>query len=103
MGYYYSDTFLRAIGYVDPSEPEVKREFQVHDGMGNPAGYRAGPAFCDEVDQIRAQAWVDHNLGQAEQWKVAGNGMREREQGRSQIVGLTDARLGRPPRLRRLR
>jgi hypothetical protein len=42
----------------------------VHDGMGNPAGFRAGYAFCDEFDCIRAEAYHGFKRRLADAWRL---------------------------------
>ena len=47
-----SDAIRRA--FADADKPFI------HDGMGNPAGYRAGYAFCEHFDDIRAKGRLDY-------------------------------------------
>jgi hypothetical protein len=47
-----SDALRRA--FADADKPFI------HDGMGNPAGFRAGYAFCEHFDDIRAKGRLDY-------------------------------------------
>ena len=41
----------------------------IHDGMGNPAGYRAGYAFCEHFDDIRAKGRLDYVKQLSDAWR----------------------------------
>jgi len=62
MDHAMNETLKRAFG-MKSSAPVI------HDGMGNPAGYRAGYAFCEEFDDIRAKGRLDYCKKLADAWR----------------------------------
>ena len=49
----------------------------IHDGMGNPAGYRAGYAFCEHFDDIRAKGRLDYVKQLSDAWRNPGAPRKE--------------------------
>src|SRR5262249_32061693 len=56
-----SEAIRRA--FADADQPFI------HDGMGNPAGFRAGYAFCETFDDIRAKGRLDYVKGLSDAWR----------------------------------
>src|SRR5262245_58975445 len=56
-----SDAIRRA--FADADKPFI------HDGQGFPAGYRAGYAFCEHFDDIRAKGRLDYVKNLSDAWR----------------------------------
>ena len=74
-----SDAIRRA--FADADKPFI------HDGMGNPAGYRAGYAFCEHFDDIRAKGRLDYVKQLSDAWRNPSAPREEhsRDQGDSKV------------------
>ena len=80
-----SDAIRRA--FADADKPFI------HDGMGNPAGFRAGYAFCEHFDDIRAQGRLDYVKGLSDAYRNPPPQEKREPSERDGRQQLTDAEV----------